>query len=290
MSKNKMIEKSNEYLFEVKTQNFKIDFENFIDKIKEDLYIDDKNFAEELIKKYKIIIDKYQEKENKLENKIENLNKQIKSADDDINKMQIKNEEETNKINIFSDEIKKLNNKYIKSQDLIFELETIIDKKNKELKELKDIKSKIDSENIKRTDSYMNKLNEANSKLIQEKNDKIKTLEKELENNQIKIEELYNKNKELEFDYIKLDKKFVDIITISQPQCNNISLENEFNIISLKNNLENEIIKNEILENKILELQTKINTQNNSLKTNLYEYQSINELSDKPLKKCCNII
>lgn len=289
-----MIEKSNEYLFEVKAQNFGIDLNNFVNKIKEDLDTDDEKFLEELIEKYKIIIEKYQEKENRLENKIENLNNQIKSADEDIEKLNIKNKEEIHKNNLFSEEIKKLNYKNTNSQDLILELETIIDKKNKELNELKDIKSKIDSENLKRTDSYMNKLNEANSKLIQEKTERIKSLEKELENNQLKIEDLNNKNKELEFDYIKLDKKFTAIMSTQTPQCNNnISLENEFDIISLKDKLENEIIKNEMLENKILELQTQINTQNNSIKTknNLYEYQSINELSDtKSVKKCCKIM
>ena len=286
-----MIEKSNEYLFEVKAQNFGIDFKNFVNKFKDDLESDDEKVVEELINKYNIIVNKYQEKENKFESKIKDLNDKLKNADEDINNLEIKNSEEKNKNKLFLEQINELNNKYSNSQNLINELETMMDKKNKEIKELKELKSKIDSENIKRTDSYMNKLNEANSKLIQEKAEKIKMLEKELEIQERKIEDLTSSNKDLEHDYIKLNNKIKFITENKEPQPNNISLENEFEIISIKQQLENEIIKNKILENEILEMQTYINTQTNSKKSNLYEYQSIDEMSDnKPTKKCCYIM
>ena len=146
---------------------------------------------------------------------------------------------------------------------MIDDLEITINKKNNELKELKEnkeIKKSELEEKMRRSESYLTKLNDANSKLIQEKTEKIKFYENEFAAMQKKLIESQNRNKELENDYIKLNKKIDDI-----------SLPNEF---SMKTQIE--------LENEILNLKTYINTLDDK---NSYDYQNISET--KKSRWCC---
>ena len=263
---NKMIEKSNEYLMEVKVQNFEITLKEFINNVKnldyDDKYVVNTQTCDELIKQFNIIktqFENYQNREANLKKKIELVNNKLKEADDDIIALENKNRENESLIKKFNNESKKYKN----YQTLIDDLEITINKKNNELKELKEnkeIKKSELEEKMRRSESYLTKLNDANSKLIQEKTEKIKFYENEFAAMQKKLIESQNRNKELENDYIKLNKKIDDI-----------SLPNEF---SMKTQIE--------LENEILNLKTYINTLDDK---NSYDYQNISET--KKSRWCC---
>lgn len=286
------MEKSNEYLFEIKVQNFKITLKEFLDNIstlsidKDDKYINRK-LCEELLKQIELIHDNlsnYHEKENNLKKKIEMINNKLKEADNDIIELENKNHEEKAQNELL---LKKFNNeckKYSNSQDLIKEFETIMNIKNNEIKELIEEKIKVDSENIKRSSSYLTKLNEANSKLIQEKSEKIKSYENEFALMQKKLTESQNKNKELERDYSHLNK-----ILSTSPNNKDVyinDLGSEINY-SMKKQLDDAIKENVKLENEILDLKTHINTQTNK-NSSLYDYQNLDET--KKTRLCCCIM
>ena len=202
-----------------------------------------------------------------------------------------------------------------KTDELIGELENLIEEKRDEIlyyknkfEEIKKnkIKNQVINDEIyqptEKQTSYIQKMNESNNKLLQQKSDKIKSLEKDLKDMFDKVSDLQiiitKKDEyinEIENNISRLNKDYIDKI-------NNISILNKEYIEKI-NNSKCTSLDSEIIIEKYKEDITILNKENDNLKLEISKLKiqkNMNEL-EKPLldleinddvNKCslCNIM
>lgn len=273
MLNNELLQNSDEYMFEIKTNNFKIVLSKFIKSL---IDIDEENdieslyniivIGEELIKQFDIIHQKFLSFQDKksptkiknLESKIEIMKNNLIESDKTINELEIKYENEKNSNTQLEKEIHETKSKLEESKKVLGELEESLIKQKEEFVILH---NKKQEENNNLSMSYINKLSDANEKLLKQKNDKIKQLESDLDKNYNSLDEHVNTNRELILRIDKLERENIDLNTKINTKLNEqtktISLDEELTISKQKE----EIIS---LNNKIKEL---VN-ENNLLKIN----------------------
>ena len=315
---------SNNYIFEVKTTNFKIILKKLHETIST---LEDLNdvyscigITSELVKQYDIIYSKINElvdsdslsKLKDLEKKNENLNNALKEADDSIYDLDDKYKKELdinkslqveiNKITTISEKYKshidnietKLKDTVNDNDTKIKELNNVISIKSKEITEIKKQYEEEDKSKTQKTTSYFEKIIEANKQLLYKTNERNKELEnnnkkmnirlteldtyiKQLDNciETVKIENdrLINNNKEINNYVTDLERQKIHLISlISGVEKNALSLEDELNIVKIKEEYdiikgkykiieeENRLLKKEIDELKTINIIDKITT------------------------------
>ena len=333
MSFNNMIKESEEYLFEIKISNFKIvlgQLVEYIGKLNVDEDDeDDKNnlisLGVELVKQYEIITNKIASftedivnittTKLNLESKITKLNEYLNDANSDINNIQELYTKEKQVHDLDLKKLKEVSIKLKKTDELIGELENLIEEKRDEIlyyknkfEEIKKnkIKNQVINDEIyqptEKQTSYIQKMNESNNKLLQQKSDKIKSLEKDLKDMFDKVSDLQiiitKKDEyinEIENNISRLNKDYIDKI-------NNISILNKEYIEKI-NNSKCTSLDSEIIIEKYKEDITILNKENDNLKLEISKLKiqkNMNEL-EKPLldleinddvNKCslCNIM
>jgi hypothetical protein len=286
--KELLINTSEEYLFEVKTTNFKIILNKLVETL-ENLDTDDENyendmynvimFGEELIKQFDLIQNKildYHDKRSasnikNMENKIKTLSKNILDHEtmiNDLNALLSKEKERYDTLNKDNNENKI---KVEKSNKTITELETLLNNQGFEIMKLHtEINAKdnnsceditiIDNNLLKKSPEYLSKLNEGNIKVIQTKNEKIKSLQFELNDIYRKLNALIETNNELQNTNQKLQEHNTELNTLIET--NNELQNNNQKLQEHNTELSNLLHLNSVNEN---ELKSVIECHNNEI-------------------------
>lgn len=220
MDKDVLTKNSNNYIFEVKTTNFKIILKKLHETI---LTLEDINditscssITSELVKQYDIIYSKINElidsdslsRLKELEKKNDILNKTLKEADDSIYDLDSKYKKQLNVSKDLEKQISKLteiSNKYkthiddienklkdtLKdNESKIKDLNNIISIKSKEITDIKKQYEEEDKSKTQKTTSYFEKIIEANKQLLHKSNERNKELETNNKNLNIRLGEL----------------------------------------------------------------------------------------------------
>ena len=318
-------------MFEVKTTNFKIilsqlitvienlDFGEPVDSQKEIAMCI--TIGEELLKQFDIIQTKllsYQGSESpsrrrSLEKKVEIMKKTIEDADVLQHKYKeclLKNEEIVKQNKTFHQKIDNLNDIIHKLEDQIREkvLELNILNKEKEIelsqKKIEQLKKEECEKNKKEEDlkqeegqnntiSYLKKLNEGNGKVIQQKNDKIFTLETEVSIYKNKIDDTCNSIKEMENEISSLKQANSNLVISLENISNKKDIacfETEIVYIKQKEDLENMKIQLESARQEIINLKLHKDQNETDLKKPLLERQMTYrefENETETCSKCC---
>jgi hypothetical protein len=216
---------------------------------------------------------------NNLENQISVLTSHLKDADNEIESLE---SSLTTEKEVSSSRLKKLNTfstEFEKCKNIINNLTNVIEEKNKQIQDLA-YKNSKDGEKIK-SESYISKLNDGNSKLIQYKNEKIKNLENDLAKYQNTQDLNIEKIKDLERLNIKTEKDKTELILMIQEfKKNHISLEDEIALKNYKSEIEVSILD----ENNNLQLRTNDNKKP-LLKSDYTHFE--NTKMNKKTRVCC---
>ena len=309
--KELLINSSEEYLFEVKTTNFKIILNKLIETL-ENLDTDDENYendmyniiliGEELIKQFDLIQNRILEYHDKksptniknMEKNIEKLTKELEHSQITLNDLLSKEREQ---YNILS---KKNSENEIKLQNCnktIYELENLLSNQGYEIMKLHmEINNTKDRDNleetiiienmVKKSPEYLTKLNEGNIKVIQQKNEKIKSLQFELNDMYKKLNSLNEHNTELLNKIQTLEENYVK-------QLNNLesTKENEINDIFIKHNEHITILNTKInvLENENYNLKLHKDINNDDIKIPLLDrHETLTFFEPASEKQTCN--
>lgn len=151
-----------------------------------------------------------------LESKIAVLNNNLKDADDEIESLENSIHAEKEKADAFSKKYYNLLKDFEQSKNILDEMNSVLLVKNNEIDNLNLRINSITSNYNNKSEEYMNKLNEGNLKVIQCKNEKIKTLEIDITKFQSYMKDHTNKIKELEDAIRKLeeDKTYLNSIIL----------------------------------------------------------------------------
>jgi len=277
-----------------------------LNKIIEELKIKNENEK----KKYKKDIEEINKNKKSFEKKIDELSKTLEEKNKEIselNEYNIKNQLLLNNINIkensnqnkgsYQNDIKKIeeelrNNKieialkYRENEDLKAQLNQIKEEKvNKEriIEELNE-----DIENLK-------EINDNNKKELNDKNNNIENLIKNINELEIKVKGITDKNEEIKKEYILLKNKNEELVKDNDKLYNdNIKLKNNLNVlneekekidkkneqlITDKTELLNKMMsiedkkENEFLQKKVIDLNEYINDLNNQINKLNIKYQ-----------------
>ena len=320
--KELLINSSEEYLFEVKTTNFKIILNKLVETL-ENLDTDDENYendmynviiiGEELIKQFDLIQKRILEFHDKksptnvrnMEKKIEKLTKDIQDNEILLDKLKNIIEKERENYNTLIEENNQNKIKVEGCNKTIQELETLLSNQGYEIMKLhNEINNTKDNNNImeqsifiddisRKSPEYLSKLNEGNIKVIQQKNEKIKTLQFELNDTYRKINTLTEINSELHNKVRKLEENNTEINNLLH--LNSVSeqeLQYSFQKCNEEINILNTKIHNLEDENYNLKLHKDIN--NDDIKIPLLERQETLTFFDSTAEKqtCnfCNIL
>jgi len=319
--KELLINSSEEYLFEVKTTNFKIILNKLVETL-ENLDTDDENYendmyniiiiGEELIKQFDLIQKRILEFHDKksptnvrnMEKKIEKLTNNIQDNEILLDKLKNIIEKERENYNILNEENNQNKIKVEGCNKTIQELETLLNNQGYEIMKLhieinntKDvdvIEQTIFTDDFsKKSPEYLSKLNEGNIKVIKKKNEKIKTLQFELNDMYRKINTLTEINNELLNKIQKLEENNTELNNLLN--LNSVS-ENEIQVSFQRYNEEINILNNRInsLEDENYNLKLHKDINNDDIKIPLLERQETLTFFHPPAEKqtCnfCNIL
>jgi len=288
-----------------------------VDEDDEDDKVNIISIVEELVKQYEIINDKISNfKEDiegmnntkiKLENKITILHNLLTEAEGDITKFKELYDREKEEHSIDNKKIKELTTRVEKMNDfsnslesLVKEktdevlyyknkLESLVKEKEKEKKEKENEKEKnsdappLDVYKVQQSPSYIQKMNDSNNKLLSQKSDKIKNLEKDLRNMNGQVVELQITLSKRDEYIVKLENDIVFLNKEYNEKINNLKVSST--------NLETEILiekYKEEIESLKKELKNKgeyIIPMHNNLETPL-----INSKKESVNKCFCNIL
>jgi len=252
--KELLINSSVEYLIEVKTINFKIILKKLFETL-ENIDTNDENYendmyniiiiGEELIKQFELIQKRILEyHDNKspsnlknMKKEISKLSKKIEENDSTINELNKLLTTEKEKYDIlYKENIVKLKC----SNKTISDLENLLSNQGNEIMKLHvEINNTKDSNivdnvstDIKSDKSplYLSKLNEGNIKVIKLKNDKIKTLQLEVNDMVKKVNILMETNINLQNNTQKLQENITELNNVIN--LNNINYDVEINILN----------------------------------------------------------
>jgi hypothetical protein len=310
--KELLINSSEEYLFEVKTTNFKIILNKLVDTL-ENLDTDDENYendmyniiiiGEELIKQFDFIQKRmldYHDKKSptnirNMEKKIEKLTKEIDENQNILNEIINKEKE---KYIILTKENNENKVKVDHCNKIIHELETLLNNQGCEIMKLHNEINNTNENNIlednilindiyNKSPEYLSKLNEGNIKVIKQKNEKIKKLQFELNDMYKKINNQNENNNELKNKIQNLEENYTKHLS----QLNNVK-ENEVNTIINKYNEEINFLNVHIhsLEHENYNLKLHKDINNDDIKKPLLERNETLTFFEQPgsEKQTCN--
>ena len=181
-----------------------------------------------------------------LESKLVTLSTNLKHADDEISNLESiisEEKDETERINkLYNANLKDLNS----SKNLIDELNLKLKEKNEDIINLN---LKLSAANNSKKEEYLNKLNEGNTKVIQSKNEKIKSLEYDLEQIYKNQESNLQKIQEYEEAYIKIENDKTHLSS-NIFDLNNIINDLKTKLESLQQNYDIILNENSVLKSK----------------------------------------
>ena len=320
--KELLINSSEEYLFEVKTTNFKIILNKLVETL-ENLDTDDENYendmyniiiiGEELIKQFDLIQKRILEFHDKksptnvrnMEKKIEKLTNDIQDNEILLDKLKNIIDKERENYNTLIEENNQNKIKVEGCNKTIQELETLLSNQGYEIMKLhNEINNTKDNNNImeqsifiddisRKSPEYLSKLNEGNIKVIQQKNEKIKNMQFELNDMYRKINSLTEINSELHNKVIKLEENNTELNNLLH--LNSVS-EQELQYSFQRYNEEINILNNKInnLEDENYNLKLHKDINNDDIKIPLLERQETLTFFEPSVEKqtCnfCNIL
>ena len=242
----------------LKIQQLKEDNDSLNDKLKESKINFDK-----IINEYK---DNYSKLKQEKDNNLSNLIKEINSLKLDLNNEKIRNKqfetklnEKENEIGILIKEKEIFKNQKIKDEELNNNLKNQIEVLKKQNEEINNSTIKLENsnnENLKKIKEKLENKIKENEEKIEQKDNELKELKKEMEEENLKYENEINENK-IEIEKLKIEKdEVLKNFNNSQLQTNKIinlsqeNLEQKNKIQTLENNISK---LNEKYENKIKE-------------------------------------
>jgi len=333
------MQNSDDYLFSIKLSNFKIVLQKLIETIEfSDDNTDLDNcihIGKELIRQFNLILDKfdyYQDQDlagetRKFENKIKILTDRLNESELLIDDYQTKFEKEKDKSQELEKNLNETNIKIQNYQININELESVHNEKIRDLHTIlendklkyknlieyqKQLQTELEFKNTAleeltekqqhnhKSNSYIEKLNEGNTKVIQKQGEKIKQLESEIKEYIKKINEdndMYtefkNKYNELEHHNFTLETTNIElnnIINLNNNNLKTLDLEVEIQFVKIKDQLKECLNENAKLKDEINNLKSCKDLNDNELKyplLNDYIYEEKEETCYQKCSICC---